>query len=73
MRRPGKVNRGRQSGIDPTHQFQPQGPGLEIDWTCSGNTVKVRLIKWEKRGLLGFNSKVAMVGGRWANVGLMCS
>lgn len=34
---------------------------------------KTRLIKWEKRGLLGFNSRVAMVGDLSANVGLMFS
>lgn len=80
MRRPGKVNRGRQSGIDPT-LISPHLRALapEIDWTLSGNTMKVwkkkkpRLIKWEKRGLLGFNSRVAMVGDLLANVGLMFS
>lgn len=34
---------------------------------------KTRLIKWEERVLLGVNARVAMVGRRSTNVGLMFS
>lgn len=60
-----------------SHQLPPQGLGPEIDWTRSGNAVKVwkklASLNGKKKGLLGFNSRVAMVGGRSSNVGLMFS
>lgn len=46
---PGKVNRGGQSGINPTlMSSHPSGLGLEIDWICSVNTMKV----WKKHASL---------------------